>query len=101
MMTLFTEPSERAKAMGVFGFVASGGGSLGVLLGGILTDALDWHWIFLVNVPVGFAVVVLALMVIPGERIAGGAERLDVAGAGTGAAAPPTAVCAGAKGRRG
>jgi MFS family permease len=81
MMTLFTEPAERAKAMGIFGFVASGGGSIGVLLGGILTDALAWHWIFLVNVPVGFAVVVLALMVIPGERIAGGAERLDVAGA--------------------
>ena len=51
MMTLFTEPAERAKAMGVFGFVASGGGSIGVLLGGVLTDVLDWHWIFLVNMP--------------------------------------------------
>ncbi|MGH3142243.1 MAG: MFS transporter, partial [Gaiellales bacterium] len=51
MMMLFTEPAERAKAMGIFGFVASGGGSIGVLLGGILTDALNWHWIFLVNVP--------------------------------------------------
>ena len=57
MMTLFTEPAERAKAMGVFGFVASGGGSIGVLLGGILTDLLDWHWIFLVNVPIGIVVV--------------------------------------------
>src|SRR5262245_15855412 len=56
MMTLFTDPTERAKAMGIFGFVASGGGSLGVLLGGILTDALNWHWIFLVNVPVGVTV---------------------------------------------
>src|ERR671936_2229343 len=46
-MNLFTEPAERAKAMGIFGFVAAGGGSIGVLLGGILTDALDWHWIFL------------------------------------------------------
>ncbi len=55
MMTLFTEPAERAKAMGVFGFVASGGGSIGVLLGGDLTDTLSWHWIFLVNVPVGVA----------------------------------------------
>ena len=53
MMTLFTEPAERAKAMGIFGFVAAGGGSIGVLLGGILTNAFDWHWIFLVNVPVG------------------------------------------------
>ena len=47
MMNLFTEPAERAKAMGIFGFVASGGGSIGVLLGGILTDTLSWHWIFL------------------------------------------------------
>ena len=59
MMTLFTEPAERAKAMGIFGFVASGGGSIGVLLGGILTDALAWQWIFLVNLPVGVAVLVL------------------------------------------
>ena len=57
MMNLFTEPGERAKAMGIFGFVMSGGGSLGALLGGVLTDALNWHWIFLVNVPIGVAVV--------------------------------------------
>ncbi len=82
-MTLFTEPAERAKAMGVFGFVASGGGSLGVLLGGILTDVLNWHWIFLVNVPVGIAVVVLSLMLIPSERVATAAQKLDVAGAVT------------------
>jgi EmrB/QacA subfamily drug resistance transporter len=83
MMMLFTEPAERAKAMGIFGFVASGGGSLGVLLGGILTDVLDWHWIFLVNVPIGVAVVVLSLKLIPGERAAAAAQRLDVAGAVT------------------
>jgi EmrB/QacA subfamily drug resistance transporter len=83
MMTLFTEPNERAKAMGVFGFVASGGGSLGVLLGGILTDLLNWHWIFLVNVPVGIAVVVLTLAVIPGARVTNAAQKLDVAGAVT------------------
>src|SRR5438876_465783 len=53
MMSLFTEPAERAKAMGVFGFVASGGGSIGVLLGGVLTGLINWHWIFLVNVPIG------------------------------------------------
>ncbi|HEX2345506.1 MAG TPA: MFS transporter, partial [Gaiellaceae bacterium] len=69
MMTLFTEPAERAKAMGVFGFVAAGGGSIGVLLGGILTDVLNWHWIFLVNVPVGVAVVVLSLLLIPAARV--------------------------------
>src|SRR5882724_11029705 len=73
MMTLFTEPAERAKAMGVFGFVASGGGSIGVLLGGILTDRLDWHWIFLVNLPIGVAVFVLSLRLLPtGRGPAGG-----------------------------
>ena len=94
MMTLFTEPAERAKAMGVFGFVASGGGSIGVLLGGIITDALDWHWIFLVNVPVGIAVVVLSLMLIPAARIATAAQKLDVAGAVTVTAALMLAVYA-------
>ncbi|MFN8186717.1 MAG: MFS transporter [Gaiellales bacterium] len=82
IMTLFTEPADRAKAMGVIGFVAAGGGSLGVLLGGILTDVLDWHWIFLVNVPIGVAVVALTLVVLPGGRGRAGA-RLDVAGAVT------------------
>jgi len=94
MMTLFTEPAERAKAMGVFGFVASGGGSIGVLLGGIITDALDWHWIFLVNVPVGIAVVVLSIMLIPAARIATAAQKLDVAGAVTVTAALMLAVYA-------
>src|SRR3954453_4652211 len=56
MTTLFTEPTERAKAMGVFGFVAAGGGSIGVVLGGVLTDLINWHWIFLVNVPIGILV---------------------------------------------
>jgi EmrB/QacA subfamily drug resistance transporter len=83
MMTLFTEPAERAKAMGIFGFVASGGGSIGVLLGGVLTDVLNWHWIFLVNVPVGILVVVLTLLLIPAARLATAAQRLDVAGAVT------------------
>src|SRR5919198_894603 len=65
MMTIFTEPADRAKAMGVFGFVAAGGGSIGVLLGGILTDVLDWHWIFLVNLPIGVAVYALCLFLLP------------------------------------
>ena len=77
IITLFTEPAERAKAMGVFGFVASGGGAIGVLLGGVLTDTLDWHWIFLVNVPVGVAVFA-AHARAPGRR--GAARR---AGAST------------------
>jgi EmrB/QacA subfamily drug resistance transporter len=82
MMNLFTDPGERAKAMGVFGFVAAGGGSIGVLLGGILTDALDWHWIFLVNVPIGIVVYALTLKLVPAVRVAAGA-RLDAAGAVT------------------
>jgi EmrB/QacA subfamily drug resistance transporter len=83
IVTLFTEPADRAKAMGVFGFVAAGGGSIGVLLGGILTDVLDWHWIFLVNLPIGIAVFALILVLLPGGRGEAGPGRLDVAGAVT------------------
>jgi EmrB/QacA subfamily drug resistance transporter len=81
IVTLFTEPAERAKAMGVFGFVAAGGGTIGVLLGGILTSALNWHWIFLVNVPIGIAVLVLARAVLPAAHEPAASRRLDVAGA--------------------
>ena len=94
IVTLFTEPSERAKAMGVFGFVAAGGGSIGVLLGGVLTDALDWSWIFLVNVPIGAAVVVLSLLVLPGGRAPASNTRLDLAGAVTVTASLMVAVYA-------
>jgi EmrB/QacA subfamily drug resistance transporter len=94
MVALFVEPHERAKAMGVFGFVASGGGSLGVLLGGILTDVLDWHWIFLVNVPIGIGVAIMAMRVLPAGGRAVDAPRLDVAGAITVTAALMLAVYA-------
>jgi EmrB/QacA subfamily drug resistance transporter len=94
MMTLFTEPAERAKAMGIFGFVSSGGGSLGVLLGGILTGLLNWHWIFLVNVPVGALVIVLTLVVISGARAESVAQRIDAAGAVTVTASLGVAVYA-------
>jgi EmrB/QacA subfamily drug resistance transporter len=94
IMTLFTESAERVKAMGVIGFVAAGGGSIGVLLGGVLTDALDWHWIFLVNIPVGAAVVALTLLLIPGGRGVAAEGRLDVAGAVTVTAASMLAVYA-------
>jgi EmrB/QacA subfamily drug resistance transporter len=83
MVNLFTEPGERAKAMGIFGFVASGGGSIGVLLGGILTDSLNWHWIFLVNFPIGVAVVLLSLKLLPEAFVPMPNRRLDVAGAVT------------------
>jgi EmrB/QacA subfamily drug resistance transporter len=81
VMSLFTETAERAKAMGIFGFVLSGGGTAGVILGGVLTDVLDWHWIFLINIPVGIAVIALSLAVLPGARGQAGTGRLDVAGA--------------------
>jgi EmrB/QacA subfamily drug resistance transporter len=83
MMNLFTEQADRAKAMGIFGFVISGGGSLGVLLGGVLTDTLNWHWIFLVNVPIGVAVIILTLKLLPGAHGSPAGGRLDVAGAVT------------------
>jgi EmrB/QacA subfamily drug resistance transporter len=83
IMTLFTEPAERTKAMGVFGFVMAGGGSIGVLLGGVLTDALTWHWVFLVNIPIGVAVFALCVVLLPGGDGARSRGRLDVAGAVT------------------
>jgi len=81
IMTLFTSPEDRAKAMGVYGFVCGGGGSIGVLLGGLLTGALDWHWIFLVNLPIGVAVVAGCLWLLPAGGAAARHPRLDVAGA--------------------
>ncbi len=83
IMNLFTEPAERAKAMGIFGFVMAGGGSVGVLLGGLLTGALNWHWIFLVNLPIGVAVYALCLVLISPDRGQATPGRLDVAGAVT------------------
>jgi EmrB/QacA subfamily drug resistance transporter len=83
IMILFTEDAERAKAMGVVGFVLSGGGTAGVLLGGVLTDAFSWHWIFLVNLPVGVAVFALCLALLPPDRRAAAGGRLDIAGAVT------------------
>jgi EmrB/QacA subfamily drug resistance transporter len=81
IMTLFTSPAERAKAMGIFGFVLSGGGTVGVLLGGVLTDVLSWHWIFLVNLPVGIAVFALTLALLPSSSGQAAPGRLDIAGA--------------------
>lgn len=80
IMTLFPEPGPRAKAMGVYGFVCAGGGSIGVLLGGVLTSELNWHWIFLVNIPIGIAVSALCLWLIPAGRGQPG-QRLDLGGA--------------------
>ncbi|KWO03802.1 DHA2 family efflux MFS transporter permease subunit [Burkholderia sp. Bmkn7] len=83
IMNLFTEPGERARAMGVYGFVCAGGGSIGVLLGGLLTSSLSWHWIFLVNLPIGIAVYAMCVALLPRLRAPAGTSRLDVAGAVT------------------
>ncbi|MEW9583826.1 DHA2 family efflux MFS transporter permease subunit [Paraburkholderia sp. DGU8] len=83
IMNLFTETGDRAKAMGVFGFVSAGGGTLGVMLGGVLTNLLSWHWIFLVNLPIGIAVYALSVALLPSARGQAHGERLDVAGAVT------------------
>jgi EmrB/QacA subfamily drug resistance transporter len=83
IMKLFAEPAEQARAMGVYGFVCAAGGSIGVLLGGALTGAFNWHWIFLVNLPIGAAVYALCLALLPDDRGQAGAGRLDVAGAVT------------------
>lgn len=80
---LFTEPSKQARAMGVYGFVCSAGGSIGVLLGGVLTSTLGWPWIFFVNVPIGAVVILLSLRLLPADADPAGPGRrtLDVAGA--------------------
>lgn len=82
IMNLFTESADRAKAMGLIGFVSAGGGSLGVLLGGILTT-LNWHLIFLVNLPIGAIVLILCLVLLPAHRGNGSAQHLDIGGAVT------------------
>ena len=53
IVTMFPQPREQAKALGVYGFVASAGGSIGLLAGGVLTDLINWHWIFFINLPIG------------------------------------------------
>jgi len=83
IMNLFSEPADRAKAMGVFGFVCAGGGSIGALLGGLLTSALSWHWIFLVNIPIGAAVYALTVVLLRENRAPTAAARLDTGGAVT------------------
>jgi EmrB/QacA subfamily drug resistance transporter len=81
LMNLFTKSEERARAMGYFGFVAAGGGAVGVLLGGVLTNSFDWHWNFLINIPIGAMVIFLSMKLLPGGRDESASRHLDVAGA--------------------
>ena len=76
----FPEPREQAKAIGVFSFVASAGASIGLLAGGVLTQAINWHWIFFVNLPIGIVVAALALRLVDGDRGLGLRQGADAAG---------------------
>src|SRR5205085_1629996 len=78
--TLFVTQRERGRAMGIWGGVAGGGGAAGVLLGGLLTDAVGWRWVFWVNVPIALAAVLLTFRLIDRSEV-DGAGRLDLLGA--------------------
>ncbi|MGW2815787.1 DHA2 family efflux MFS transporter permease subunit [Streptomyces sp. NPDC001415] len=81
LVTLFTEPGQRARAIAVFSFTGAAGASIGQVLGGVLTDALSWHWIFFINLPFGLAVLGLALPVLPADRGIGLKAGADAVGA--------------------
>jgi EmrB/QacA subfamily drug resistance transporter len=77
----FTDPNERRKALGAWSMTAAGGAAAGVLAGGILTDLLNWRWVLFVNIPIGVAVIALAVMGLTESRMTGEKSRLDIMGA--------------------
>ena len=81
IVTMFPEPKEQAKAIGVYSFVASAGASIGLLAGGVLTQGINWHWIFIVNIPIGILTAALALRLITNDRGIGLGHGADVLGA--------------------
>ncbi|MFE4973917.1 MFS transporter [Kitasatospora sp. NPDC056651] len=81
VVTLFPQPRERARAIGVYSFVQSAGGSMGLLLGGVLTQTVGWHWIFFVNIPIGVVAVLAARRVLASEQGVGLGKGTDAAGA--------------------
>jgi EmrB/QacA subfamily drug resistance transporter len=81
IVTMFPEPGEQAKAIGVYSFVASAGASIGLLLGGVLTEAISWHWIFFVNLPIGIATGLLAARLLERDRGMGLGHGADTPGA--------------------
>jgi len=81
IVTMFPEPREQAKAIGVYGFVASAGGSIGLIAGGVLTEAISWHWIFFVNLPIGIATAVFATRLVEDRPGIGFSAGADIPGA--------------------
>ena len=81
IVTMFPEPREQAKAIGAYAFVASAGGSIGLLAGGVLTQAINWHWIFFINIPIGIATAVAAVRLLEGDRGIGFGKGADIPGA--------------------
>jgi EmrB/QacA subfamily drug resistance transporter len=81
IVTMFPEPREQARAIGAFAFVASAGGAVGLLAGGILTQTINWHWIFFVNIPFGIITAVLAIRLVDHEDGIGAGAGTDVLGA--------------------
>ncbi|MBM2809848.1 MAG: family efflux transporter permease subunit [Chloroflexi bacterium] len=81
IVTTFPEPRDQARAIGLFSFVAAAGGSIGLLAGGVLTQAINWHWVFFVNVPIGIVAVVLVIRLIETDRGIGFGEGADAIGA--------------------
>src|SRR5206468_6384529 len=81
IVTLFTEPLERAKAFGIFRFVASAGAAVGLLAGGLITQAVSWHWIFFVNLPIGIITAIAAARMLDSDKGIGLGHGADVLGA--------------------
>src|SRR5918995_417862 len=81
IVTMFPEPREQAKAIGIYGFVASAGASVGLLAGGVLTQLINWHWIFFVNTPIGIVTAALAMRLLANDKGIGIGKGADVLGA--------------------
>src|SRR6516164_2484331 len=81
IVTMFPEPREQAKAIGVFAFVASAGGSVGLLAGGVLTQAIDWHWIFFINIPIGIGTAIFGRRLLAADEGIGLSKGADLPGA--------------------
>ena len=81
VVTMFPDPAERARAIGIFSFVASAGASIGLLAGGVITQAVSWHWIFFVNLPIGVLIAILASRLLESDRGIGLGQGADILGA--------------------